>query len=175
MEFKLVNRYRNKLLAISRKYGVPSEDVFQEARTIEWRLEKYNPLYRVSYFLTACDRTTKKLVQFGLTSLEELEENNNVVFVDKKSLELWENIYIRDLTNLMREVDEVLQEIFVAKIVHQVSWDNLRKEVFPEIPHNQFWELVLQIKTLVLEYLDGEGFGLDSKRFGLSGVFALVD
>jgi hypothetical protein len=154
VEFELVAKYRNKLLSYAYKYDVPPEDVFQEARIIEWRLEKYSPLHKISYFLDSCKYQTLKLAHFGVVSLDELEVTKTLTV--SENFDRWYDLYIWELSDMFNKIDEVLCEMFLMKVAYNISWSAMRKKKFETLPCNIYWDNIKYIKYVVKDYVKEE-------------------
>lgn len=159
MEFTLVTKYRNKLLSYAYRYNIPPADIIQEARIIEWRLDKYSPLNRINYFLTSCKYTAIKMAYCCNESFDELNEINPSIIdslISKENFELWYELYMYEISDMLNKIDEILGEIFLMKLVAKVSWSSIRKERFPKLPHNEYWEKVKRVKDTVRSYVKEE-------------------
>ena len=129
--------------------------MLQEARIIEWRLEKYSPLNKISYFLTSCKYQTLKLANFGLVSLEELEATKPIAVTE--DFTRWYNLYIWELADILSKVNETLSEMFLMKVTYDISWSAMRKKRFRKLPVNEFWDNMKYIKFKVSDYVkDGK-------------------
>ena len=154
MQFELVSKYRNKLFSYARKYNVPADDVIQEARIIEWRMNKYSPTNRISYFLNSVQHQTIKLANFCEDSLEELGIVEKLV--DPKTFHRWYEIYIYELADMLGQVDEIMCEMFLMKVSYDLSWASMRRERFAQLAYNDFWEYVKFIKFKVKDYIQAD-------------------
>ena len=150
MEFYLVKKYRNKLLCYARKYNVPPDDVFQEARIIEWQLKKYLPTNDISYFLNSCRHQILKLANFGIVSFDELDLAKTLIDEDYYR---WYELYICELGEMLTQVDEILCDMFFMKVSFKVSWLAIKREKFSTIPNNKYWDNVKYIKHIVASYV----------------------
>jgi hypothetical protein len=150
VEFYLVKKYRNKLLYYARKYNVPPDDVFQEARIIEWQLQKSLPTNEVSYFLNSCRYRTLALANFGIVSFDELDLVKTLVDEDYYK---WYEIYICELGEMLSQVDEILCDMFFMKVSFKVSWQAMKRAKFSAIPNNKYWNNVKYIKNIVTNYV----------------------
>jgi len=155
VEFELVTKYRNKLLSYAYKYNVPPDDVFQEARIVEWRLDRYSPKNKIAYFLNSCKYQTLKLTNFGIVSLDELEEANQIS-IAPDDFNKWYNLYVWELSDILSKIDEVLSEMFLMKVAYNISWAALRKKKFKSLPVNTYWDNMKYIKHTVMDYVKEE-------------------
>jgi len=153
VEFELVTKYRNKLYSYARRYNVPPEDVFQEARIVEWRMSKYSPAHKVSYFLKSCKINTLKIANFGVV---ELDEKAQECLISSGDFDRWFEIYVEELADILYKIDEVVGDMFLVKVNNELSWASIRRSFFNEVPKNRYWHNVQAIKEKAYDYIKGE-------------------
>ena len=161
-EFPLTKKWTPIVNKIAREKGIPVNELLQEARIWEWELSQkiLDLKYRENYF----KKSIYKCIvghYYQANGLGYSWWSKNKVVGDKRERdilasiivmrsfdELYYDDLVRHITDILRQANKVLAEMFRLRVEMGLRWKEIRKR-FLDVGHNRFYGMVKSIKRVV--------------------------
>ena len=167
-EFPLTEKWTPLITKIANQNKVPVQDLIHEARLTEWMyLQKIADLtLRENWFKKSIYKSILYTYhdKMGTHSSwwskrkvvpEKLSDSSESV-IDKLIIlrtfdELYYDDLVRHVTSLLRDMSQIAAEMFVMRMQLGLRWKEIKKQRFQDVPHNQFYRMVKDIKSVVVK------------------------